>query len=251
MFFNDRFRLGIIPQMNQRADTSKSARLSAESRQPAPAKKTGAAQRRQTKFALMPTVSAPAVLDVADGSDRSFRQLLYDISTAASHLESARSYLASCLGVTSPQYNMVMVIAQYQGDEGISVNEIAEHLHVSNTFVTMEVKKLERQGLVVKAPNPVDARSVLIRLSDEGAQQVHALQPELLFVNDHLFEHISAADFQALSRIVASLIGDFSRTVAMLGVLAKRSGEPQVESQARVAREGLSKALQRSGSRPR
>ncbi|MNK74036.1 Organic hydroperoxide resistance transcriptional regulator [compost metagenome] len=189
----------------------------------------------------MPTVSSPAVLDSAAGGDRSFRQLLYDISIAASHLESARAYLASHLGVTSPQYNMIMVIAQYEGSTGISVNEIADHLHVSNTFVTTEVKKLERQGMVVKVPNPADARSVLVHLSEEGEQQVQALQPELLFVNDHLFESISPADFKALSRIVASLLGDFSRTVAMLQVVSHSQGSQSLG--------GISKALKRAGPR--
>jgi DNA-binding MarR family transcriptional regulator len=203
---------------------------------PAPSKRKG-------KFVLTPTVSVPAVLDRSGGSDRSFRQLLYDISTAASHLESARAYLASRLGVTSPQYNMIMVIAQYEGDEGMSVNEIADHLHVSATFVTAELKKLERQGLVVKLPNPADARSVIVRLSEEGERQVTALGPEFLFVNDHLFENISAADFQALSRIVASLIADFSRTVAMLQVVAQ--ADPAGGSGASL-REGVSKALRRA-----
>lgn len=189
----------------------------------------------------MPTVSSPAVLDGPAGGDRAFRQLLYDISIAASHLESARGYLASHLGVSSPQYNMLMVIAQYEGSTGISVNEIADHLHVSNTFVTTEVKKLERLGMVVKAPNPADARSVLVRLSEEGEQRVQALHPELLFVNDHLFESISPADFKALSRIIASLLGDFSRTVAMLQVVAQSKGSQSLG--------GISKALSRAGQR--
>ncbi|MES2245535.1 MAG: MarR family transcriptional regulator [Pseudomonadota bacterium] len=170
---------------------------------------------------LLPTVSLAAVLDGTGGGDRSFRQLLYDISIAASHLESARAYLASNLGVTSPQYNMLMVVAQYEGSEGISINEIADHLHVSNTFITTELKKLVRDGLVVKDPNPSDARSVLVRLSTQGEEKVRALHPELLFVNDHLFQNLSASDFKALSRIIASLIGDFSQTVAMLQVVSQ------------------------------
>lgn len=223
---------GIIISMSSRKAT------------PAPAKaakpRSGASQRR-AKFTLMPTVSTPAVLDGPKGGDQKFRQLLYDISIAAAHLESARGYLAARLGVTSPQYNMLMIIAQYQGDEGISVNDIAGHLHVSGTFVTTEVKKLERLSLLLKAPNPADARSVLIRLSEEGEQAVTALHSELLFVNDQLFESISAADFQALSRIIASLIGNFSRTVAALQVAAQSGDEAATVAQ----------ALKRSFKRPR
>lgn len=171
----------------------------------------------------MPTVSIPAVLDRTDGGDRKFRQLLYDIATAAAHLETARAYLATRLGVTSPQYNMIMVVAQYGKNVGISVNGIAGHLNVRNTFVTAEIKKLELKGLVLKQTNPADARSVLVYLSAEGKRQVEAMRTQFLLVNDHLFQHLAPADFDSLSRIVSELIGDFARTVAMLQVLTQTS----------------------------
>ena len=172
-------------------------------------------------FRFAPTVSLPALLDPEGGGDIQFRQLLYDISIAAAHLESARAYLATHMGLTSPQYNMVMIIAQYEGPTGISVSDVAAHLHVTNTFVTTEIKKLTRLGLVAKEPNPADARSVLLRLTPEGEARVRALEPELLFVNDQLFRRLSKTDFQNLSRIVASIIDDFSRTVALLGALGR------------------------------
>lgn len=206
----------------------------------APMTRRTAPAKRRAKFVLQPTVSRPAVLD-ADGGDRGFRQLLYDIATAAAQLEAARAYLAAQLGVTSPQYNMIMVIAQYEGNAGISVNEIADHLHVNSTFITAEVKKLAQTGMVAKEPNPADARSVLIRLTEEGERRVAALQAELLFVNDNLFENLSQADFKALSRIIASLLGDFSRTVAMLQVVSPPKDD--------AARSAISRALTRASRR--
>ncbi|GAB2458432.1 hypothetical protein GCM10027082_06170 [Comamonas humi] len=186
----------------------------------------------------MPTVSIPAVVDAASGSDKAFRRLLYDLGSAASYLEVARGYLASRIGVTSPQYNMMMIIAQNEGDTGISINEIADELHVSNTFVTMELKKLDQRGLIVKSPNPTDARSVLVRLSSEGERQIESLGPELLLVNDRLFEHITARDFQSLSRIIASLIGDFSRTVAMLQAIQRQEASEAARGRDRMPTKG-------------
>jgi DNA-binding MarR family transcriptional regulator len=197
-----------LRQKNANADRAKRAGSASASR------RSGTAR----PFRLAPTVSIPDLLD-SDGSDLSFRQLLYDIAIGASHLESARSYLAARMNVTSPQYNMIMIIAQYEGQTGISVSEVASHLHVTNTFVTAEVKKLMRMGLVDKSPNPSDARSVLLHLTPEGEARVRTLEPELLFVNNHLFRDLSKTDFRHLSRIVASLIDDFARTIALLGTL--------------------------------
>jgi hypothetical protein len=76
---------------------------------------------------------------------------------------------------------------------------------------------------MAKEPNPDDARSVLLHLTAIGEAKIRALEPELLFVNDHLFRHLSREDFNHLSRIVASLIDDFIETIALLGARSKTS----------------------------
>lgn len=167
-------------------------------------------------FTLLPTVSKPELLDADGASDRGFRQFLYDFSSLASYLASARSYLAAQLGVSSPQYNILMIIAQYQGYEGVSVSDVAQHLHVTTAFITGEARKLERAGLLEKRPNPSDGRGILLRLTAQGEDSVQRIAPERLFVNDHLFQSMSGEDFRHLANTVASLLGDFSRTVDML-----------------------------------
>jgi DNA-binding MarR family transcriptional regulator len=170
--------------------------------------KASSAEAPQT-FQLAPTISLPALLDKGDKGDGTFRQMLYDIAVAAGHLQEARQFLAERLGVTSPQYNIVMVIARAADSksDGISVSDVAAHLNVSGAFVTTEVKK---------RPNPEDARGVLLALSHEGIERVRALEPDLLMVNNRLFSTLSREDFHSLARIVGSLINIFGETVAVL-----------------------------------
>jgi DNA-binding MarR family transcriptional regulator len=179
--------------------------------------KASSAEAPQT-FQLAPTISLPALLDKGDKGDGTFRQMLYDIAVAAGHLQEARQFLAERLGVTSPQYNIVMVIARAADSksDGISVSDVAAHLNVSGAFVTTEVKKLVKAHLVVKRPNPEDARGVLLALSHEGIERVRALEPDLLMVNNRLFSTLSREDFHSLARIVGSLINIFGETVAVL-----------------------------------
>jgi DNA-binding MarR family transcriptional regulator len=176
---------------------------------------------RRNLFNLLPTVSKPELLDENGASDLVFRQFLYDFSALGSYLESARAYLAAHLGVPSPQYNIVMIIAQYQGKTGVSVSDVAQHLHVSTAFITGEIRKLERGGLVEKHPNPNDGRSILLRLSQSGEERVQQIAPQRLFVNDHLFRGISGEDFRHLTRITASMIDDFAQTVEMLQAMRR------------------------------
>jgi len=162
------------------------------------------------------TVSRPELVDAGGRSDRSFRQLVYDLSVAGTQLEVARAYLASQLNVSSPRYNIIMVVAQYQGTKGVSVSEVARHLHVTTAHVGFEVKTLELEGWVERIVNPDDRRSTLLKITRDSEQRVSGLGDELRFVNDHLFRNVTAEDFAALSRLVAQIVDDFSETIALL-----------------------------------
>lgn len=180
------------------------------------------ARTRDTRIFRFPaTVSKPELLDGDGSSDKTFRQFLYDFSVLGSHLEFARAYLASQLGLSSPQYNILMIIAQYQGANGVGVSDVAQHLHVSTAFVTGEGGKLEQAGLIEKRQNPKDGRGVLLRLTRQGEAHVLRIGPKRLLVNDHLFASLSGEDFSHLARSLARLIDDFSNTIKMLRIMQR------------------------------
>ncbi|MGI0036472.1 MAG: MarR family winged helix-turn-helix transcriptional regulator, partial [Nitrososphaera sp.] len=112
---------------------------------------------------------------------------MYDLSVAGTQLEVARAYLASQLGISSPQYNIMMVVAQYQLVEGVSISEVARHLHVTTAHVGAEVKTLEANGGIQRIVNPNDRRSTLLKLTPSSELRINELGDELRFVNDHLF----------------------------------------------------------------
>jgi DNA-binding MarR family transcriptional regulator len=187
---------------------------------------------KQRALSLPVTVSRRELLDDNGASDGRFRQLLYDMSTLASHLESARAFLAGRIGLSSPQYNITMIVARFQKEEGVSVSEVAQHLHVSTAFVTSEAGKLETAGLIVKRQNPRDGRGILLRLSPLGEKKVREVGPVRLLVNDQLFRSISGEDFRHLAQTIASLIDDFAGTIQMLKTLP----EDQIRRAAELSR---------------
>jgi len=202
-------------------------------------------QAQSEETLLGPSVSLPALLDKGAVSDATFRKFVYDISAVGAHIESARQYLAGRLGVTSPQYNILMVIARSGGESGVRVSDVAERLNVTGAFVTNEVKKLVKAQLIVKKSNPNDGRGVLLSLSPFGLERVKAIQPDLLMVNDRLFGTLSREDFQNLARIVGSLVNVFGQTVAVLKALSATSSNE--ETPMRVARKKVSDKQGRQG----
>ena len=155
-------------------------------------------------------------MDVSGTTDKQFRQFLYDLSVIAAQLDVARGYLASQLGVSPPQYNILMVIAQYQHPEGVSLSEVAKHLHVSIAHITNEIKKLGQLGWVEINVNPKDRRARLVKIHQEVEKQFIQLGNYQRSTNNSLFANLSKSEFQQMRRILTKLIDDFASTIEKL-----------------------------------
>lgn len=151
-----------------------------------------------------------------DGSDRRLRRLLYEVTALAERIEVMRSAFSRRLGVSPPQYNILMHIAQNQGEEGLTASDVATALRVTRAHVTKETGALIDSGLLQKAPNPNDGRSILLRITDQGAEAIAALAPVLQRVNDELFGSLTRERFQQMSDAVTSVLKDAEKTVTKL-----------------------------------
>jgi DNA-binding MarR family transcriptional regulator len=151
------------------------------------------------------SVSKPELLD-DDGRDRAFRSMVYDLLTVGARMQDVRDRLAAEIGVTGPQYAILMAIAHLQDEaDGAGVRVVARRLHVSGPFITAQVNRLVTAGLVAKHPNPADGRGVILRLSDDGVAKLDALAPVIQNANDTFFAPLSGQEFAQLSDLAARL----------------------------------------------
>lgn len=170
------------------------------------------------------TTTTPALLD-ADGSDADFRQLIYGIFTMTVNFDRIRERMALALGLSGIQYHILMVVAELSPDEPVTISTVAERLHTSGAYVTMETKKLMRRGFLDKQPNPADGRSVILVLTPEGQETVDAFAPHLRAINDELFDGIGPETFAAFREIVEHM----TRTSNSAADLAERVAREHTE----------------------
>ena len=103
---------------------------------------------------------------MVDGSDRAFRQFVHDTLAFSARLQAVRGQLGAVIGLSGTQYTVLIAIAHLSGtDEKIGVNQVAEHLHFSGAFITIEINKLVSNGLVEKETDAEDRRRVILTLS--------------------------------------------------------------------------------------
>src|ERR1700722_5337950 len=127
-------------------------------------------ERVAAPSALPPTTSRRALLKA--GSDHDFRALVHDLLTVSSRMELVRGHLGARMGVSGPQYSVLIAIAHLQGGSGVSVSDLAEALHVSNAFIASETGKLAQRRLLHKRVNPHDRRGVLLSIAPAGRIEI-------------------------------------------------------------------------------
>jgi MarR family transcriptional regulator, organic hydroperoxide resistance regulator len=162
-------------------------------------------------YVLPPTVTRDALLE--KGSDGRFRTLVNDLFTIASRMEIVRAHLGRRMGITGPQYSVLVAVAHLQGERGVSVGTLAQALHVSSAFIAAETGKMARRGLLLKRSNPDDRRGVLISLAPAGRLKIERVSAEIRAINDLFFGALDTASFVALSAAAEALVTGSSRAL--------------------------------------
>ena len=92
-------------------------------------------------------------------------QLCFALYRASHALTRAYAPLLEPLGLTYPQYLVLLVL--WEGD-GLSVKDIGERLRLDSGTLTPLLKRLEQQGLVVRRRGEDDERVVRVHLTPAG-----------------------------------------------------------------------------------
>jgi MarR family transcriptional regulator, organic hydroperoxide resistance regulator len=93
--------------------------------------------------------------------------LCFTVYSTAHAFTRAYKPLLDALGLTYPQY--LAMFALWENDN-LSVKELGELLHLDSGTLTPLLKRLEGMGLVRRARDPADERSVRISLTQAGIE---------------------------------------------------------------------------------
>jgi MarR family transcriptional regulator, organic hydroperoxide resistance regulator len=215
---------------------SKTPSTSAAKRRTARPDQGGAAKARRShpRFAPPLTVSRRDLL--AGGDDVAFRRSLYLMVVSFSRLATCREAFGGALGLTGSQFAVLIGTAYQQGEEGVSVRALADHIQLAATHVTTEVGRLIAKGLLTKSINRVDRRGVLIRLTPRGEAAVREVAPFVRRVNDLLFAGVSRQEFAAVAGFLTRFAANTEDALDELRRTARRSADASASERAATRR---------------
>jgi len=104
-------------------------------------------------------------------------QVCFRLYTAARLVIQAYTPMLTELGITYPQYLVLMVLWEKDMQP---VNDIAHRLFLETNTVTPLLQRMEKQGLVVRQKGKEDKRQQIVSLTEEGRameEQAFALIP--------------------------------------------------------------------------
>ncbi|BES73235.1 MarR family transcriptional regulator [Marinobacter nanhaiticus D15-8W] len=127
-------------------------------------------------------------------------QLCYSIYSANMAIQRIYKPLLDELGVTYPQYLVLNVLWQ---EDGQTVSGIAEKLALESSTLTPLLKRLETAGHLRRKRNPLNERQVVVALTDQGRE----LRSMAGCLGDKLLEASgkSPADLAELNRRIREL----------------------------------------------
>ncbi|MCU0700116.1 MAG: MarR family transcriptional regulator [Myxococcaceae bacterium] len=146
-------------------------------------------------------------------------QLCFSLYAASRAVTAAYGPLLAPLGLTYPQYLVMLVL--WEADD-VSVREIGERLQLDSGTLTPLLTKLELRGLVARERDGEDARVVRIELTAAG----RALRKKALSVPEALVCRMGAS-LPAIAKLRDELVG-LTRTVR-----AANEAEPPVRLRSR------------------
>lgn len=133
------------------------------------------------------------------------RRFTWEIASISVHLDELRYFWAKAIGISGPQWMILMAIAELDRGEGVPVNAVAKMLHVDSSFVTTQSKLLEKKGFMRRKPSPDDARVVRMSLSDRTYKQLANLETQQDAINAFIFEEFDERELVAFTDRLAAL----------------------------------------------
>ena len=186
------------------------------------------ANLRDVKMAERPTPSRragegkdadrPPAKQVGGKNQEIIRQFVWDIASINVHLEEIRQFWARELGISGPQWMILMAIDDLDGGKGVAVKDVSAMLHVDPSFVTTQSKMLEKNGFMRRVPSSEDARVVLMSLSDKARKQIATLTSRREGLSQFVFAEFDDRALRDMTDQLAALKKRLEKATLMLAV---------------------------------
>jgi DNA-binding MarR family transcriptional regulator len=133
------------------------------------------------------------------------RRLTWVIASISVRLEELRYFWGKTLGISGPQWMILMALAEIDQNDGVPVNVVSKKLQVDSSFVTTQSKLLEKKGFIRRRTSTEDARIVQMSLTDKTYKHLASLAAQQEALNEFIFSELDDRELAELTDKLAAL----------------------------------------------
>jgi DNA-binding MarR family transcriptional regulator len=133
------------------------------------------------------------------------QQLGWEILSTSVYLQDLRDFWARTLGVSGPQWLILMALVDLDKGEGAPVKLVAKMLQVDASFITTQSKMLEKKGLLRRKPSPADARVVQMSMTEKAYKHIASLAAQQEKISSYVFEGFSDHELREFTQNLTKL----------------------------------------------
>lgn len=136
---------------------------------------------------------------------RAVAEFIWNIVEIHSQLEEIHKSWAQFLGISEPQWLILMAIDELDEGRGVSGIAVANKLRIHPAFVTNQTKKLEQLNFLTRITSPEDARFLQISLTEKARAEIANLSMKREALNSTMFSGLDHESLEYLNKRLASI----------------------------------------------
>ena len=158
---------------------------------------------------------------------RTAENIVCEIVSLSAGFQDIRSTWAGRVGISGPQLSILAVIASMDRGGGVSVKETASRMRVDPSFVTLCTKRLEKKGLLRRRVSPMDARLVMMSLTERASEFISEIADDQVSICRLIFAGFDDRKLGQLARTLndANSLLEKAQLQAQLSPLRPRPGD--------------------------
>nr|WP_249158191.1 MarR family winged helix-turn-helix transcriptional regulator [Bradyrhizobium jicamae] len=133
------------------------------------------------------------------------KRFTLEISAINRHLEEVRQLWGKALGITGPQWMILIAVSDLDKGDGVPVNVVSKLLHVDASFVTTQSKLLAQKDLLRRTPSSTDARVVQMSLTEKTRKHLLSLADQHKAFRQFVFDEFKEKELTEFTSKLATL----------------------------------------------
>jgi DNA-binding MarR family transcriptional regulator len=141
-------------------------------------------------------------------------QVVARLGRAVAYLQPELDNLFHEFGLSRASFDVLATLRRAGEPFRLSQRALMDSLMRTSGTISVRIDRLEQAGLVERAPDPEDARGVLVALTKQGRELVERVAPAHLANEDRLLAALSPEERDALAQLLRKLLLGFESSPA-------------------------------------